>query len=172
MITQLRLKELLSYDKASGNFTWIWPISWARNGSIAGFNRNGYVVIYIDGRQHKAHRLVFLYLYGSLPPDQVDHINHNRADNRIVNLRRCDNSTNMKNVPLSRANTSGIVGVYWFSQTQKWQAQIQVDSKKKHLGYFERIEDAATARKTAELKYGFHRNHGCESPVAQLGRGD
>lgn len=94
---------------------------------------------------------------------QVDHINHDRTDNRIENLRLVNANENCKNQKASTRNKSGVVGVSWKSQKNKWHAQIMVDGKQIHLGFYDDIndaKDAKDARKVAERKYGFHENHG------------
>ena len=83
----------------------------------------------------------------------VDHINHNRADNRKVNLRKATQSQNMRNVRVKSNNTSGFVGVCWNKNKRKWFARITVDKCEKCLGYFDNIKDAVIARKIAEEKY-------------------
>jgi HNH endonuclease len=89
IITRTRLKEFLHYDPETGVFTWL--VKPCRNilaGSIAGNVMNeGYVMVKIDRKNYKAHRLAWLYVHGTFPPDQLDHINRGRADNRLCNLR-------------------------------------------------------------------------------------
>lgn len=104
--------------------------------------------------------MAWLYIYGEFPDGEIDHINGNKADNRICNLRCVDHFTNMKNYPLPRNNKSGIIGVSWYKALSKWEAKIQHDGKSIHLGYFDDLDDAAKARKAAEEKYSFHANHG------------
>lgn len=91
---------------------------------------------------------------------ELDHINHVRADNRISNLREVSRSQNNKNMPRYKNNKSGVTGVSWYRSAGKWRAQIRVEGKKKHLGLFDEIKDAAKAVEAAEAKYGYHENHG------------
>lgn len=118
---------------------------------------NGYVLTDIKGSNKKIllHRFIM-----DCPKDMVvDHINHNRLDNRKENLRICTQQQNTLNRNKTSKNTSGIVGVWWYKQTNKWAAQIQVNSARIHLGYFNTKEEAADARKQAELEYfGEYRN--------------
>jgi len=123
-------------------------------------NSEGYVQIKISGKLHKAHRLAWLITYREWPSGQIDHINHNRSDNRLDNLRVVTNQQNTYNQKRRKTNASGFTGVGWHKRICKWQSQIQTDGKKICLGYFEKIEDAVAARKAAEEKFGYHPNHG------------
>lgn len=162
MITQERLKELLEYNPDTGVFIWkVQASNRAIIGSAAGFiHAKGYRHIGLDGREYKAHRLAWLYMYGEFPENQIDHINHKRDDNRLVNFRSVKNCVNGKNQSIPSDNTSGIIGVYWHKQGKKWKASIMVDGKHIHLGMFKEKALAALSRKAAEIKYGFHPNHG------------
>lgn len=87
-------------------------------------------------------------------PDMVvDHINHNKLDNRKANLRVCKQAYNAKNVSKPVTNTSGYVGVYWDKEKSKWNAKIGYNNKSIDLGYFNDIEEAVIARDEAEMKY-------------------
>lgn len=91
---------------------------------------------------------------------QIDHINGDTSDNRAVNLREVTNQDNHKNMKRHKGNKSGHTGVYWNTAVHKWQAYIAVDGKQKYLGIYDDVKDAAKVRKEAEIKYGFHKNHG------------
>jgi hypothetical protein len=125
-------------------------------------NDNGYRRISIHGKRYYAHRLAFLYMNGSLPESDTDHINHCRDDNRWDNLRRVTREENLKNQTIRTDNTSGVVGVRWFKRDGNWQARINHKGKEIHLGYFTEKGVAIQARLAAEIKYGFHPNHGAE----------
>ena len=157
-----RLKQLLSYNETTGIFTRIVGRGNRRAGSEAGGKNisDGYHRIYVDGYLYRTHRLAWLYVYGEWPDDQIDHINQNKADNRICNLRAVTRSENQKNYPKKKNNKSGVTGVY--RRYNRWVAQIGVNGTKIHLGCFHDIADAAEARKMAEIKYGFHKNHGVQ----------
>lgn len=174
MISQSELKELLRYDPETGNFTWKerGPELFSRNGDsdrwntrhagkIAGnWNKTiGYIAIYINNKPHYAHRLAFLYMTGRCP-EEVDHDNGVRHDNRWLNLIDSDKAGNTKNRGMQKNNTSGVNGVSWNRKLGKWYAYIQVNSKTKTIGYFHDIEDAVKARRSANQKYGFNKNHG------------
>ena len=102
------------------------------------------------------HRLIM----GCTSPTQmVDHINHNRADNRKSNLRIVTNSQNQMNRTHTSSRTSGVRGVYWHKTKNKWTASIQKDGKLHHLGLFDNKDDAIKARKEAQKKYFGEFNH-------------
>ncbi len=147
MLTQSRLKELLHYDPETGGFTWLLRTSnRIRVGGIAGCaRRDGYRIIRIDGKNHMAHRLAWLYVHGDQPPAETDHINGLRADNRIANLREATKFENQQNRAIHRRNTSGFPGVSWNKEVGKWQAHIRLESRSKYLGLFEMPEDAHSA---------------------------
>lgn len=99
----------------------------------------------------RMHRLIL----GATPGVEVDHINHDGLDNRRSNLRLCTRSQNMRNIRLIQVSTSGIKGVYWNKQHQKWRAQIMVEGKKIYLGSFASAEEAGDAyRAAAEQHFG------------------
>lgn len=160
MLTQTLLKQKLSYDKTTGVFTWKTGKYKGRcAGTIAGTKPNqGYVRINIDKKEYKAHRLAWLYIYGSFPVKQLDHVNRNRVDNKIDNLRLADDALNSKNQSIYKNSPTGYHGVT--AHGTRWRARINVGGKKIHLGVFDTIKEAAKCRAEAEVKYGFHQNHG------------
>ena len=156
MITRTRLTELLSYCSETGCFTWIaktTKFSKVQIGDVAGTtsHHKGYVYIKIDGKQYAAHRLAWLYVYGELPKDQIDHINRNRSDNRIQNLRHANNAQNAINRKIRSDNKSGYRGVCFDKQKNKWRSYISLNGKLKTIGYFFDINTAIIARKNKEL---------------------
>lgn len=160
MIKQSRLKELLTYNQESGVFTWNRSVGKATKGCEAGYkSKAGYIQIGLDGDLYFAHRLVFVYLFGECGPS-VDHIDGNPSNNKSCNLRLVDQQTNSKNSKKPKSNKSGCAGVSFDDVNRKWRATIKVDRKQIHLGRFTSIGDAIKTRKQAELKYGFHANHG------------
>jgi len=106
-----------------------------------------------------SHRLAFYYVLGWCP-EEVDHINHVRDDNRWINLRAASKQENHRNRKLDTNNKSGFNGVTWYKNYSKWLACIGIGGKQINLGYFENKDDAIAARKAANIKYGFHPNHG------------
>jgi len=112
----------------------------------------------IDGISLYAHRVAWALYFGEWPDGEIDHINHDHADNRICNLRSVTRAENLRNLPKMRHNTSGVTGVY--RRKDKWLAAIRVDRKLIRLGYFHSFNDAVAARELAERQYRFHPNHG------------
>lgn len=173
------LRQLLDYDPATGALTWKpraasnFPKSSKPNATSATWNARfagrpagavgviGYHVVTIDSKHHYAHHIAWVLADGGgLSGVEIDHINGNRSDNRIENLRAVPKSENAKNKRLSRRNVSGISGVRLFKPNGKWTAEIQANGKRHYLGYFPSFDDAVAARKRAEVLLGFHENHG------------
>jgi hypothetical protein len=124
-----------------------------------------YRLVRIGNRIYREHRMVWLLMNGSLPSKNIDHIDGDGLNNRIENLRDVSYSDNQKNRKLNENNKSGHVGVRLNKSTKKWDALIQVNRKKIHLGSFLKMEDAISARRSASIKYGFHGNHGSKRPL-------
>lgn len=156
------LRFLLTYDPGTGIFKHHPANKPARvAGKPAGWiNKQGYAYLCINGRSFRAHRVAWAIYYGSWPKGQIDHINGDRSDNSITNLRMVNNADNAKNQCLRVNNTSGATGVTWSKQRNLWQAQIVRNGKLKSLGHYTDKNDAIAARKTAEQEMGFHKNHG------------
>lgn len=112
-------------------------------GSIVGnkANGDGYGHINIKNKFYKTHRLIFVYHYGYFP-EQVDHINGNRLDNRIENLRACTSQENRWNSKTPITNNSGVKGVGFYPRFNKWRARCTFNKKYYFLGYFDKKEDA------------------------------
>ena len=154
-LTAEYLRSVLHYDQESGVFTWkVSTGPRVKAGYIAGsVNGGGYQQITVQSRPYQAHRLAWLYIRGSWPTDQIDHINRIRTDNRIENLRDVSHKQNGQNRSKSSTNTSGHPGVSWNKQRSKWRAEIKHNQKHIHLGYFSILEEAIAARKAAEKLY-------------------
>ena len=160
-MNQKELKKLLHYNEKTGIFTWNVSLNYKiKIGNIAGsINNRGYRQIRIRGKSYTAHHLAWLYVHGRFPKDQIDHTNHERSDNRILNLREATNKENSKNQILYKNNKSGIQGIFWEKKRKKWKVQITLNGIQKHLGYFKNIKDAKKVRENAKVKYRFHPNH-------------
>ena len=145
-LTVERLREVLDYCPDTGVFTWkIRTNSRVKVGDVAGcLDKDGYLRIQIDSRLHFTHRLAWFYVTGEWPPDQIDHINGIRDDNRIANLRAATRSENGQNRRKPQANnTTGYLGVT--RHRGKFLAKIRLDGKRKHLGLFNTPEEAHAA---------------------------
>ena len=161
-ISYEELSSTLSYDPLTGLFRWKRNGRKSKKGKVAGsIDKGGYAQVNLGcGRVMKLHRLAWFYIYGCWPEGQIDHINHVRTDNRIVNLRVVDNTGNQRNRPLPRNSTTGVQGVSLCKKTGKYRATITIAGKQISLGRHFTIEDAALARSIANIRYGFHQNHG------------
>jgi HNH endonuclease/AP2 domain len=154
MLTQERLKELLSYDPETGLLTRKFSnCNRIKAGGIAGgVSNRGYWWIRIDYKKYQAHRLAWLYIHGYWPT-KLDHINRIKDDNRVKNLREVTSAENSWNRGLQSNNKSGYTGVMWSKKDKKWKAQIRVHGKQMHLGYFPTPEEAHAAYLAAKEKH-------------------
>lgn len=161
-LTQQQVRSLLDYEPDTGTFRWkVLMAPRAPIGAIAGnvHDKDGRVRISIAGRMYFAHRLAWFWMTGEWPPNDVDHINGDSADNRWDNLRLATRSENLRN-RVSKPSNSGFRGV--FKRSDGWFAKIQVNRKQIYLGLFKTVEEADAAYKAAVKKYhgefGFVRN--------------
>lgn len=114
----------------------------------------GYCEVGLHGKSYKAHRLIFMMFYGFLP-NQVDHIDRKRLNNKIENLREATNCLNQWNLSTRKDSKSGIKGIRWYPNYKKWVADCKVNGKRHHIGYFENLEEAK--QKLAQFR---QQNHG------------
>jgi hypothetical protein len=145
-MTADELRNLLVYDPSTGHFTWKQRVAKCiQIGSIAGnTNKIGYVTIGLRKKVYKAHRLAWLYIHGEWPDGLIDHINGDKSDNRLVNLRVVNETGNSENVRKpNKRNKSGFMGVIWFQN--KWRANITINRKTKWLGDYATPEEAHAA---------------------------
>lgn len=168
------LRKLLRYDPATGKLFWrVRTLDvCSSEKSMRAFNsryagkeaftalRSGYPSGSILGKTYLAHRVIWAMETGEWPKYQIDHINHDRADNRMSNLRDVTAQENFRNLSMFSNNTSGTTGVYWNKQYKKWHATIRRMGSTENLGLFSDIDEAIEARKMADKRYGFHENHG------------
>jgi hypothetical protein len=160
-----RLKSVLAYDPASGNFTWLVErtryAGITKIGEIAGTKKlskrkdGGYIIVGAFRKFYRAHRLAYWFMTGHQVPKgfEMDHINGNRADNRWENLRVVTRAQNSMNHKLSSQNISGTRGVSWDARAKRWLARITVNGKLTCLGIHKTLESAVAARREAELLY-------------------
>ena len=154
-LTQERLKELLHYDPEKGLFTRLKMAQGSprKIGDVAGNLSQGYIRIGVDGVSYRAHRLVWLYMYGYWPTKSIDHINRIKDDNRFINLREASRSQNAQNVGLKKTNKSGYKGVSWENRRKKWVVQLRLNIKPIFLGYYDDIDEAIARYKEAQKIY-------------------
>lgn len=145
MISQKELKRRFSYDPLVGDFRHLTAIRNKPVGAIAGNRCDGYIIMAIDGVKYKAHRLAWLYFYGDWPKGDIDHIDGDRSNNAIENLREASRSQNLANQGKNRRGTSKYKGVCFDKNRGKWSAHISFQRKHLALGRFETEEMAAKA---------------------------
>jgi hypothetical protein len=174
--SQRHLAELFEYDGGTGILAWlprqeasfpsaraakVWNTRFAGKPAGSIVSGSEYLSVNIGPSRFKAHVVAWIIHYGQAPSADIDHINGLRRDNRIANMRAVSRSGNMRNTAISPRNTSGVVGVSWNKPANKWQATVRDnDGKRKSLGYFSDLGEAANARKSAERLFGYHANHG------------
>ena len=177
MITQEHLKKRLRYCHKTGLFTWLHAgmdlfknrrsfLRWNSRyqGTKAGSqDKDGYVIINLDGTTMRSARLAWLYVYGSFPKNQIDHIDGSKSNDAINNLRDVTQKENSRNLATPKSNRSGHIGVSLINKTQTWEALIRVNYKRIYLGRYKTKKEAIAARLKAEKKYRFHKNHGRSS---------
>jgi hypothetical protein len=155
--TKAHLQSLFTY--ADGHLYWKDRKGRRTAGTLAGTPSHHYHQICIDYKLYRAHRLIWAFHNG---PSQIsiDHINGDAFDNRIENLRECTTNENHHNSKRPKSNTSGVKGVSWCKQKQKWRARIGVDGKEFHIGFFNSVKEAekTIAKKRDQLHGVFARN--------------
>lgn len=150
-LTQDDLKARLNYDPDTGEFTWlVIKGNINKEGRAGTLGPDGYLQIKVNWRSYKAHRLAWLYIHGEFPEQYIDHINGDRTDNRISNLRQASMAENHQNRAINKSNTSGFIGVIFRKDMNKYQARIKVDRKEKYLGLYDTAELAFEAYKEAK----------------------
>lgn len=173
-MNQELIKELMHYDKESGICTLSHRDKRFYEGNeeitkrvntkitnkkVLKTNDSGYIEIRIFKRLYRLHRLIWLYMTGEWP-DQVDHIDGYRSNNKWENLRSVTKTENNRNMKLRENSTSGVIGVSYSKSDNLWHSYININRKRINLGWFKDKEKAIRARKEAEIKYGYHPNHG------------
>lgn len=149
------LRSRLHYNQDTGLFTWIKPLCSIRKpGDVAGStkHKDGYAEIGIFGKLFLSHRLAWFYVHGAWPDGQVDHINGDRLDNRISNLRIATHGQNRANSRAGKNNLLGVKGVFK-TRSGKFVAQIRAGKKQRHIGTFLTVKEASEAYRKAAEKY-------------------
>lgn len=153
-LTRERLCELLDYNPETGLFTWRTARKGQpAKGSIAGtVSGEGYLAVTIDYKQHLLHRLAWFYVNGVWPEDKLDHTNGNRTDNRIANLRECNQQQNARNRATNKGSVSGVSGVTW--RRGKWEVNISVEKYRNTcFGRYSDLELATLVANEVRNKY-------------------
>lgn len=168
------LRKLLRYDPDTGKLFWLprpvemfasvgagktWNTKHADQEAGSPCDR-GYLRIKVYGRMISCHRIAWLLHTGHWPSAEIDHINGNTSDNRIINLRDVLPCVNLRNAKKRLNNTSGKTGVYLHKKSGKWMASIGIGGKLKHIGLYASIDEAIQARAKAEVGLGFTKRHG------------
>lgn len=174
------LAELLDYDPHTGTLTWnerspshffgseqdashsckIWNSRNAGKPALRTKNKNGYYHGAIYGQTITAHKAAWAIVHGRWPEFAIDHINGDKTDNRLANLRDVTGAENSRNQKRRSTNTSGLTGVSLHKKSGKWVAMVKGDGRVRNLGYFNTKEAAFAARQAANRRFGFHANHG------------
>ena len=175
------LRRLLDYNPETGELRWKerpvwmfanthlggrfasrkqWNTRYANRPAFTSVNDAGYFYGRVFKSGHRAHRIIWALHYGEHPVGEIDHINGDRKDNRISNLRDVSRKENRRNTRRLDSNTSGRTGVSWSKSNSKWHAYIGSRNTRQNLGWFESFDDAVSARRRAERRHNYHLNHG------------
>lgn len=172
--------SLLRYDSETGKLFWLprkessfahlgskasaickmWNRKFADKEAFTAADSRGYRRGNVFGRTYEAHRVCWAIHYGKWPEHQIDHIDGDPTNNKIENLRDATRTEQARNAAMPSTNRSGVVGVCWDKSRRRWSAFIHIDNRVRHLGRFAQMDDAVRARKAAEIRFGFHPNHG------------
>jgi hypothetical protein len=172
------LRTVLDYDPENGSLTWRerdpstfpattplrivrnWNSRFAGKPAFTALGANGYRVGSFGGKALYAHRVVWAWVHGIWPVDEIDHLDGDRSNNAVKNLRAATPTMNRRNQGRSTRNTSGYTGVTYCQKTGTWVAQMTVRGVCLRFGKFRCPTAAAIARKKADPQFGFHKNHG------------
>ena len=172
--SQALLHALLKYEPTTGKLFWkkrdistfvsvraanSWNTRYAGTEAFTAVDRNGYLIGAINNSLYRAARIIYMMQYNK-DPIQVDHLDGNRTNNRIQNLRSVSPETNSRNMKLFNNNTSGHAGVIWDAKRKLWCARISDKGRTINLGRFSSIDDAIAVRKQAEHALKYHPSHG------------
>lgn len=163
MLTASDVRDLLEYNSETGKLVWkerrgligkrsAWNARYAGTETCVTDNK-GYICVQIYKKKYRGHRIAWLHHYGAWPTLDIDHINGNKTDNRIDNLREATVAQNGHNVGLTSRNSSGARGVFWHACAKKWQSGICINGQEIYLGLFTDFDEAVRVRRNAEIKY-------------------
>ncbi len=171
------MREALIYDPETGTLIWrVRPLhhfldrrcqrmantkfAGKSAGTPRGKGENSYLIFKINQQMVYTHRAAWAIHHGVWPTENIDHINGQKHDNRIANLRDVSKLVNSQNSKMFSTNKSGVTGVCWCKRDLRWKAYIKRKNVAVHLGNFVHMDDAIEARKAAQAALGFHPNHG------------
>lgn len=172
MIDPITLRELIAYDPTTGAMTWQvraqkwfstkrscsrWNSIYAGTKALHTAHKDGYRHGEVLGMSCLAHRAAWALSHGEWP-DCIDHINGDRSDNRLANLRSVSKAENARNMGLSRHSTTGVIGISL--RGARWIARIRSGGRLIQIGTFDSLTEASEARRQAQIEHGFHPNHG------------
>lgn len=182
ILTPEVLRQLLRYEPKTGKLYWRergpewfedgyrtaqgrannWNTKWAGKQAFTAQIYGTYHIGAVLEVKVSAHRVAWSIYHGVHIQDirDIDHINGDKSDNRIANLREVPRIENARNVSLYKSNKSGVPGVMWEASHQAWAVKINYDGRQRRVGRFKLFDDAVAARKAAEIKHGYHENHG------------
>ncbi len=135
--SQSKLREDFTYNASTGDFT-------RYDGKWGWIDKKGYTRIKYEEQIYVVHRLIWKWWYG-YDPEEIDHLNGDKQDNRIDNLRNVNTQANNRNRPKQNNNTSGFTGVNWHKQSGKWRARVAIE-KAIHIGSYDTPQEAKEAR--------------------------
>jgi len=159
-LTQERVKELFDYHE-DGHLIWKETRSVIKKGDIAGYkSKSGYIQVGIDSKLYYVHRIIFLWHHGYIPENGVDHDDRVKDHNWIDNLFEASKQCNARNSKIGKNNKSGVTGVYYSKDKDKWVSGIKVNGKTIHLGCYDNFDDAVKARYQGEVEINWN---GCNS---------
>ena len=159
MLTQERLKEVLDYDQHTGTFTWkVAQRRKNKKGTVGSDHNVGYLQIRVDYKGYLSHRLAWLYCYGYFP-HEIDHVNGNKKDNRIENLREVSHTCNLRNCKLSKNNKTGVTGVRIVRNYKKikYRTEITLHGTVMLIGEFYDFDEAVAHRLAVEQCLDWYR---------------
>lgn len=150
-LTQEEVREQLDYDPETGELRWKdWKKGRKMGRAVGTRRRDGYLVININGKLYATHRVIWLWWHGYFPENEIDHIDRDKLNNRLSNLREVSRTCNSRNCGVSSNNKSGVTGIHWDVRCEKWFSVIMVAHKHKFLGLHTEFTEAVAHRLAAE----------------------
>lgn len=143
-LTQVRLKELVSYDPEMGVCVWLVNKGKVKAGDVLGSPHEGYLRVTIDQIKYYLHQIAFLYMEGFIPP-LIDHEDRVKSNNAWANLKEGTKQTNAANSKQNVRNSSGFKGVSFYATTKRWRASIRINGRERNLGRYASAQEAFAA---------------------------